>query len=80
LLETAPTAEGIYHEHLRHHLLNLQEAGLDQVMKQIVQSPSAVFIEDKSVFKLHSMGLVKHQGDNVIPTFDLYRQYFQKRL
>ncbi len=80
LLETAPTAAGIYHEHLRHHLLNLQEAGLDQVMKQVVQSPSAVFIDSKPAFKLHSMGLVKYQGDNVIPTFDLYRQYFQKQL
>ncbi len=41
LLETAPTEEGIYVSHLHHHLLTLQDAKLDQVMKQVVHSTSA---------------------------------------
>ncbi|HAG82712.1 MAG TPA: hypothetical protein DCL61_16500, partial [Cyanobacteria bacterium UBA12227] len=31
-------------------------------------------------FKLHSMGLVKLQGNEVTLRFELYRQYFSDRL
>jgi hypothetical protein len=37
-------------------------------------------LESVPAFKLHSMGLVQMQGNQVMPRFDLYRQYFRDRL
>jgi serine/threonine-protein kinase len=39
-----------------------------------------VQLESMQGFKLHSMGLVHLQGNEVTPRCDLYRQYFRVRL
>lgn len=80
LLQTAPTDAGIYRNHLHRHLRSLQEhpelaAAYDQVIKAI----APVEIEQVSAFKLHSMGLVRLQGNQVVPSYGLYRQYFGDR-
>jgi transcriptional regulator with XRE-family HTH domain len=81
ILLSSPTEAGIYSDHLRRHLGNLQQhPELMAAFKEVVQTDSWVTIESECVFKLYSMGLVKLSGNEVMPRCDLYRQYFQKRL
>jgi hypothetical protein len=81
LQQIAATEEGPYSDHLRRHWLNLQtDAELLNAVKQVVTADCAVDVGAEEAFKLRSMGLVKFQGNDVIPLCDLYRQYFCDRL
>jgi len=81
LLQAAPTDSGLYSDHLRRHLLNLEaNPALVEGFQRVIQSASPVQIGSTEAFKLHSMGLVKYQGNDVIPLCGLYRQYFKSRL
>lgn len=81
LLQVAPTEEGLYQNHLRRHLLNLEEDGdLLTAFKQVVTVNNPIQIGSSEAFKLRSMGLVKLQGNQVMPLCELYRQYFRNRL
>ena len=77
LLEIAPTEEWAYGEHLRRHLLNLEEdAKLVAAVKQVVTAKEPVRLKTAEAFKLASMGIVRFQGNDVVPLCDLYRRYF----
>lgn len=81
LLQVAPTEEGPYYDHLRRHLLNLEnDPDLVAAIAQVVAASEPVQIRAASSFKLRSMGLVKFQGNAVMPLCDLYRIYFRDRL
>lgn len=81
LLTTAPTESGIYGDHLRRHLWNLnRDPALVAAFSQVLASQTPVSLESAHAFKLHSLGLVKLQGNGVVPSFELYRQYFSERL
>ncbi|MGF1938968.1 MAG: AAA-like domain-containing protein [Nostoc sp. ChiQUE02] len=82
LLQTAPTEAGIYSDHLRGHLCNLDDhPNLVAAFSQVVKSLVPIELDSESAFKLHSMGLVVYCNDNkVMPRCNLYRQYFQHRL
>ena len=81
LLSEAPTEEGLYNDHLRRHLLNLEaDPELLAAFKQVIRVYQAVQIGSTEAFKLNSMGLVTYEGNAVVPLCGLYRQYFQARL
>ncbi|NEQ53697.1 MAG: adenylate cyclase [Leptolyngbya sp. SIO3F4] len=81
LMEEAPTEGGLYSDHLRRHLLNLEaDQDLLNAFKQVIPTYRPVQIGSTEAFKLHSMGLVKYDGNAVVPLCGLYRQYFQSRL
>ncbi|NEP40989.1 MAG: protein kinase [Okeania sp. SIO2G4] len=81
LLQVAPTEESPYCDHLRRHLNNLEEnPELLTVIKQIITINYPIPIGTKEGFKLRSMGLVKFQGNLVMPLCELYRKYFSYRL
>lgn len=81
LLQIAPTEGGLYGEHLRRHLLNLEgDQQLLAAMKQVIAVEHPVSINTSEAFKLTSMGLVLFRGSEVVPSCDLYRQYFRERL
>ncbi len=81
LQEIAPTASEPYSDHLRRHLLNLQQdAELIAALKRVMRANEPVDIGTTEAFKLRSMGLVKFHGNQVIPLCNLYRQYFLNRL
>ncbi|MEZ2319868.1 MAG: AAA-like domain-containing protein [Microcoleus sp.] len=81
LLKVAPTEEGPYYDHLRRHLVNLEkDAELAATIRQVINSEQPVEINTGEAFKLRSMGLIKFQGNAVMPFCGLYRQYFQHRL
>lgn len=81
LLQDAPTEGGLYGEHLRRHLLNLEgDEKLLAAMKQVIAVNQPVAINTSEAFKLTSMGLVLFKGSEVLPSCNLYRQYFRERL
>ena len=81
LLQTASTEAGLYSDHLRRHLWNLQQnPELAAAMWQVISATEPIRLESQVAFKLHSMGLVHLQGNEVTPRCDLYQQYFRDRL
>lgn len=80
-VQIAPTEEGAYRDHLRRHFLNVkQDTELLTALKRLTTAVLPVDVGTTESFKLRSMGLVKFQGDAVMPLCDLYRQYFSNRL
>ena len=82
LLAEAPTDGGIYGEHLRRHLWNLQQhPELARAFKQVISSDNPVLLEPMLAFKLNGMGLVNLQGNEVVLRHEpMYRPYFCSRL
>ncbi|NMF85408.1 AAA-like domain-containing protein [Nodosilinea sp. P-1105] len=81
LSATAATESGIYSDHLRRHLYNLQRyPELAEAMRQVVVKREAVTVAAEAAFKLDSMGLVELQGNEALPRCDVYRQYFREHL
>ena len=81
LLATAPTEAGIYGDHLRRHLWTLQQhPELAAAFAKVLIAKEPVELESVLAFKLHSMGLVQLRGNKVMPSFELYRQYFSDRV
>ena len=79
LLREAPTEAGIYSNHLRRNLEALQHSPeLAQALKKVVASPEPVELDSMQIYKLHSMGLVKQQDNQVMPRCHLYREYFHR--
>ncbi|MBN3884483.1 MAG: AAA-like domain-containing protein [Nostoc sp. JL34] len=81
LLSEASTEAGIYIDHLRRHLLNLQRyPELTEALRQVVIKSKPTDLNSKSAFKLESMGLVSLQGNQATIRCDLYRSYFRDHL
>ena len=81
LLQTAPTVAGIYSDHLRRHLTNLQEhLELAAALKRVVTSNEPLQLEAIAAYKLESMGLIKLEGNQATPSCELYRLYFCEQL
>jgi AAA-like domain/CHAT domain len=81
LLQLAPTEQGIFANHLRQLLWNLQHnPRLKDAYKKVVMAKFPVPVDSEVSFKLHSLGLVKLSGNDCIPSCNLYRQYFSVRL
>ncbi|MDX2212421.1 MAG: AAA-like domain-containing protein [Oculatellaceae cyanobacterium bins.114] len=81
LLQTAPTEAGLYGDHLRRHLWNLQQRPeMVEAMKTVIATQHPARLEAVQAFQLHSMGIVHLQGNEVVPRCPLYRQYFSDRL
>ncbi|HBB36182.1 MAG TPA: molecular chaperone Tir, partial [Cyanobacteria bacterium UBA9273] len=81
LLQAAATDAGIYANHLRHLWRILQQyPDLAEALGQVVEADSPVRLESLQAYKLHSMGLVKKQGNEVRLSCNLYRQYFREHL
>jgi AAA-like domain/CHAT domain len=80
-VQVAPTEEGLFADHLRRHLLNLEaDAELSAAMRQVITASQAVRLDPTQAFKLRSMGLVDLRGNEVEPLCNLYRTYFRDRL
>jgi transcriptional regulator with XRE-family HTH domain len=77
IIKDAVTATGIYSDHLKRHLWNLQKyPELMTAMATVVKAESPVIISTEAGFKLNSMGLVNWQGNKVFPRCQLYAKYF----
>lgn len=80
ILQNPTSSSSIYADHLRRQSLILtQQPELADAMKDVVNNNSAN-LSTVNKFKLHSIGLVRLQGDTVIPRCHLYRQYLKINL
>jgi hypothetical protein len=81
LVQLAPTEQGIFSDRLRQQLWNLQHnQKLESAYQKVVMANEPVRLDAEVGFKLHSLGLVKLKGNDCVPSYDLYRQYFRVRL
>ena len=81
LWESAPTEAGLYRDHLRRHLWNLeQHSDLYDAMLSVVNQATPLRLSAKLSFQLNSMGLVRLDRNEVVPRCHLYREYFRDRL
>lgn len=78
LLESAGNTTGIYNYHLQRHWVNL-EANPDLLVafNSVIKSNDPVSLEPIVAYRLSSMGLIKQVGNKVVPTCNLYRQFFE---
>ena len=81
LVKSPATEAGIYSDHLRRHLWNLEKySELMDAMREVVSVSQPVRLRSELGFKLNSMGLVKFNGNNCIPRCRLYEEYFRDRV
>jgi hypothetical protein len=80
LLEIGTTQESPYYNHLRDKDLQLEaNNSLKAAFLKIVKSPQPLDsnqINHTDAFKLRSMGLIRFEGNQVMPLGEIYRQYF----
>ncbi|NJR57187.1 MAG: serine/threonine protein kinase, partial [Acaryochloris sp. CRU_2_0] len=77
LLETAPTATGIYNHHLQRHWVTLQEQPeLAGALHAVMSNTEPVELEPIVAYKLRSMGLIEQSGNKAIPGCELYRRSY----
>ncbi|MBD2534932.1 AAA-like domain-containing protein [Nostoc flagelliforme FACHB-838] len=80
ILQNPTSSSSIYADHLRRQSLILtQKPELANAMKNVIINKSAK-LPTVTKFKLHSLGLVKLQGNSVLPSCNLYNQYLQIHL
>lgn len=80
LLANAATESGVYRDHLRRHLWNLEQyPELEAAFRQVVEADAPVRLRSIHAFKLQSMGLVDLYGNQVKLRYGLYREYFRDR-
>lgn len=79
LVQMAASDEGIYSAHLLHHWVTLQQTpDLMQAFQGVLTASAS--LNPVQAYKLHSMGLIKRENNQVIPRNDLYQSYFQRVL
>jgi AAA-like domain len=75
------TEVGIYGTLLRRYLEVLKgDVSLAEAYKKVVTAPEPVYLDATHVFHLHSLGLIHYSNNAVIPSCNLYRQYFSRVL
>lgn len=80
LLETSPTATGVYNYHLQRHWIVLQERPeLALAFYKIINATEPVSLDTTLAYKLNSIGLIKQIGDGAVPSCKLYRQFFKNQ-
>ena len=81
LLQSAPTEAGIFNHHLRRHLETLYQAPeLAEMFRRVVLSSEPIELNSMQIYQMHSLGLVKRQDNYVIPSCNLYCEYFSRVL
>ena len=81
ILSNAATDQGLYADHLKYLLWQLQsQPELSDAAMRVMTSDQPVRLSTELAFKLVSLGLVHLQGNEVQPARDLYRRYLRERL
>jgi AAA-like domain len=79
LFAQATAERGPFGDHLRYHLFRMYDkAELVQGLLQVMRRPMA--LDEAIFFRLRGAGLVRRQGQQVIPRCQLYGAYFQEHL
>ncbi len=79
LLKDASNEVGIYATYIRRLLQSLQQAPfIAEGFKRVLSSDKPVTLDPIQTYKLHSLGLVKYQNNQVVSRCNLYREYFSR--
>ncbi len=77
ILKTAPTESGIYRDYLRQLLNSLEQTPeLNEAFQKVIAAQEPVPLKPATAFKLHSMGLIKLEGEKAKSRCRLYTEYF----
>lgn len=78
LLQSAPTVQGIYGDHLHRQWLNLQrDDRCIQAFSKVLSTYEPIHLDIAMAYQLEGMGLVKFHGMKVSLRCELYRKYFR---
>ncbi|WP_138502487.1 AAA-like domain-containing protein [Nostoc sp. PA-18-2419] len=81
LIEDTIANGSIYRYHLWRHWLKLQEnPRLAKTYAKVLAAKQDISVEPIEAYKLESLGLIRFEGNRILPRFELYRAYFQKQL
>ncbi|MEH2126431.1 AAA-like domain-containing protein [Nostoc sp.] len=81
IIEEAMANGGIYRDHLWRHWLKLQEnPRLAKTFAEIVAAKQDISLNPIDTYKLEGLGLIRFEGDRILPRCELYRAYFAKQL
>ena len=81
LLASATKPNGIYHNHLRHHLQVLKRKPiLASALKKVVTNAEGISLDSDIAYQLERMGLIKFDLDSWKPLCNLYRTYFFEQI
>ena len=81
LIQNALTNGGIYRYHLWRQLVKLQEnPKLAKTYTEVLAAKQGISLNPIEAYKLESLGLIRLEGDRVLPRCELYRTYFAKQL
>jgi hypothetical protein len=79
LFERASEDRGPFGDHLRYHLFRLhRNEALTQCLRGVIRDHACPSQED--FFRLRGAGLVRSEGQAVVPRCELYAGYFRERL
>ena len=80
LIAEAPTAAGIYYDHLQAcwDCIRTQPV-LAEVLQRVVSAPEPVWVEGTIAHQLSSLGLVTLSGNTCRPVCELYRIFFAEQ-
>ena len=81
LLGNATKPNGIFHNHLRHHLQILKRKPiLANALKKVVTNAEGTQLDSEIAYQLERMGLIKFELDGWKPLCNLYRTYFFEQI
>ncbi|MHC5826211.1 MAG: AAA-like domain-containing protein, partial [Nostoc sp.] len=81
IIEEAMANGGIYRDHLWRQLIKLQEnPRLAKTYVEILAAKQGISVNPIETYKLESLGLIRFEGDRILPRCELYRAYFAKQL
>jgi hypothetical protein len=79
LTRVAPTDQGPFSDHLRHHHWLLRdESNLREALREVIRHDRCP--DETALFRLLRAGLVKGSGEVCKCRCDLYRMYFEDKL
>jgi hypothetical protein len=81
IIEDAIANGGIYRYHLWRHWIKLQEnPRLAKTYAEILAAKQGISLNPIETYKLEGLGLIRFEGDRILPHCELYRAYFAKQL
>jgi serine/threonine-protein kinase len=81
VLATAATDQGLFADHLKHFLWQVQsQPEIHEAAGRLMASAQPIHLSTEMGFKLVSLGLVQWHGNEVRAVCDLYRRYLSVRL
>ncbi|MGB3672398.1 MAG: AAA-like domain-containing protein [Phormidesmis sp.] len=80
LIAEAPTAAGIYYDHLQACWAHIRaQPALAEVLRRVVSASDPVWVEGAIAHQLSSLGLVTLSGSTCRPVCELYRIFFAEQ-